>query len=165
MSDALQVAIRGMEAADLPRILEIAAEARNAPHWPESAYRHALTMETSPARVALVAVETGTGELTGFAVCSLVAGEAELESIVVASAWQGRGIGRRLLAEAMERLRSAGTHEVFLEVRASNEAALRLYRHFGFTETGRRSGYYSDPAEDGITMRLRLDGEASTGRL
>lgn len=149
-----------METADLPRILEIAAGVGNAPHWPESAYRHALTPEAAPVRVALVAlvaVKTGAGEVAGFAICSLLAGQAELESIVIASAWQGRGMGRRLLAETVDRLRNAGTHEVFLEVRASNQAALGLYRSFGFAETGRRSRYYSDPAEDGITMRLLLD--------
>jgi ribosomal-protein-alanine N-acetyltransferase len=157
MSEALQVDLRPMEAADLPRILEIAAGIRNAPHWPESAYRHALTAEATPARVALAALETATGELAGFAVSSLLAGQAELESIVVASARQGRGVGRLLLAETLKRLRSAGAHEVFLEVRASNAAALRLYRSFRFVEMGRRSRYYSEPAEDGITMRLRLD--------
>ncbi len=58
-------------------------------------------------------------------------------------------------------LRLAGVTEVILEVRASNQPALGLYRRLGFVETGRRPGYYMDPpepAEDAVLMRLGLEG-------
>ncbi|MFP5204599.1 MAG: ribosomal protein S18-alanine N-acetyltransferase [Acidobacteriota bacterium] len=141
----------------MPRILEIAAGADNAPHWQESAYRNAIDPELVPPRLALVATARETGAAVGFAVASLLAGEAELESIVIAAEWQRRGIGRLLLAELMDRLRRQNTRAVFLEVRASNHAALHLYRSFGFAETGRRARYYACPLEDGVTMRLPLD--------
>lgn len=157
MGSASQIVIRPMQAPDLPRILEIAAGAGSAPHWPESAYRSAIDPELTPARVALVADAAETGAVAGFAIASLLAGQAELETIVIAAEWQGRGMGRLLLGGLMERLRLQDIREVFLEVRASNATALHLYRSFGFAETGRRGRYYSSPVEDGITMRLSLD--------
>jgi ribosomal-protein-alanine N-acetyltransferase len=154
---AAPIEIRAMEAADLPRILEIASGVRNAPHWPESAYRSAIDREVAPARVALVALAIETGTVAGFAIASLLAGQAELEMIAIAAEWQGRGMGRRLLEGLMERLRQQDVREVFLEVRASNATALHLYGSLGFVETGRRGRYYSGPVEDGVTMRLSLE--------
>ena len=151
------IEIRPMKAADLPRILEIASGVRNAPHWPESAYRNAIDPESAPARIALVAVATESGTVAGFGLASMLAGQAELEMIAVAAEWQGRGMGRRLLMDLMEQFRRRDVREVFLEVRASNETALHLYRSVGFVETGRRGRYYSSPVEDGVTMRLPLD--------
>jgi ribosomal-protein-alanine N-acetyltransferase len=152
-----EAAIRPMQAGDLSRVMEIAAGVGSAPHWPDSAFRNAINPELAPARVALVAAAPETGTVDGFAVASLLAGQAELEIIVIAAERQGRGWGRRLLQELIGELRRKDVHEVFLEVRVSNQAALHLYRSFGFAETGRRTRYYSSPVEDGVMMRLSLD--------
>jgi ribosomal-protein-alanine N-acetyltransferase len=100
------------------------------------------------------------GRVAGFAVIRLLIcgeyGEAELESIVVASAWQGRGLGRALMSSALDRVRSLGVHRLDLEVRASNREAIRLYQKAGIAETGRRRGYYREPDEDAVLMSVRL---------
>ncbi|HUD75342.1 MAG TPA: ribosomal protein S18-alanine N-acetyltransferase [Terracidiphilus sp.] len=98
------------------------------------------------------------GEVVGFAVASLLPPEAELETIAVASTAQRHGLARRLFVELAAKLVAAQITEVFLEVRASNQPALGLYRRLGFTETGRRVRYYHDPVEDAVLMRLRLEG-------
>jgi ribosomal-protein-alanine N-acetyltransferase len=97
--------------------------------------------------------EAGT---TGFLVASLLPPQAELEIIAVDPRFQRRGLGRKLFEELSHKLHMAGVREVVLEVRASNQAALELYRVLGFVETGRRRRYYADPQEDAVLLRLQL---------
>ena len=100
--------------------------------------------------------ESRSGAIVGFVVASLVAGEAELESIAVATVSQGRGLGGQLVRHLVAALGEVGTTRINLEVRASNIPASRLYTRHGFSETGRRVGYYADPVEDAVLMRLDL---------
>jgi ribosomal-protein-alanine N-acetyltransferase len=150
------VGIRRMTPADLERVMEIAQSLKEAPQWTRAAFERALDPGAQPGRIALVA-ET-TGQVAGFAVASMLPPEAELEIIEVASTAQGHGLGRRLFDELATELAAAQITEVNLEVRASNQPALGLYRRLGFAETGRRARYYHDPVEDAILMRLRLEG-------
>jgi len=148
--------VRRMMLHDLDRVMGIAASLKEAPHWPRSAYLAAMETEAVPRRIALVAEEPGSGVIAGFAVASLLPPQAELESIAVASALQRRGLARQLLAALAAELREALVAEVLLEVRASNQPALGLYRQLGFEKTGLRTRYYLDPIEDAVLMRLRL---------
>lgn len=150
-SPAAEIAIRRMAAADLPRILEIAAGLEHAPHYPHATWLGMLDSAATPTRIALVAAEA-TGPVLGFAVASLLPPQAELETIAVAAAHHRRGIARSLLQSLLVELRPAGIHELWLEVRASNTPAIALYRSLGFRETGRRPRYYADPVEDALLM-------------
>jgi ribosomal-protein-alanine N-acetyltransferase len=76
--------------------------------------------------------------------------EYEIHTIGVDPAYQGQGIGRRMLAELLE-FASGGT--VFLEVRTDNEAAIGLYQSFGFVNVGLRKRYYRASGADAYTMR------------
>jgi [ribosomal protein S18]-alanine N-acetyltransferase len=76
--------------------------------------------------------------------------EYEVHTIGVDPAYQGRGIGRRLLDEL---LKFAGDAVVHLEVRTDNAAAIGLYRSVGFTEVGLRRRYYRVSGADAYTMR------------
>jgi ribosomal-protein-alanine N-acetyltransferase len=148
------VQIRYMTAADLTRVLEIAAGLPELPHWPESAYLDALNPESTPRRITLVAA--GSEEIEGFTVASLLPPQAELESIAVAAGSKRRGLGRMLYDALLSELHPAGVLEITLEVRASNDAALAFYRRAGFSQTGLRPAYYTDPVEDAVLMRLEL---------
>ena len=150
------ILIRPMTAGDVPRVMEIAASSPEAPHWPEAAYTKALDPEATPRRIAVVAAEPATERVVGFAIASLLPPEAELELIAVISGSRRQGLGRTLFDGLIGELRAAGAGEIALEVRASNQAALVFYRSAGFTETGRRRGYYVDPIEDAVLMELRL---------
>jgi len=148
-----------MTAADLGRVLEIAASLPDSPHWPESAYLDALNPESAPRRIAMVAVSldpAGSNHVEGFTVASLLPPKAELESIAVAGGSQRRGLGRTLFDALVKELRTAGVLQIILEVRASNQAALAFYRRAGFRKTGLRRAYYADPVEDAALMRLDL---------
>ena len=154
--------IRRMSPEDLDRVMEIAASLKDAPQWPREAYTAALDMDpnqdATPRRIALVTDGGQAGKVMGLAVASLIPPQAELETIAVDAHYQRSGLARGLFAELADRLRLAGVTEIILEVRASNERALGLYRRLGFVEIGRRPGYYQAPAEDAILMRLELEG-------
>ncbi|MBW6503537.1 ribosomal protein S18-alanine N-acetyltransferase [bacterium] len=97
-------------------------------------------------------------EVLGYAVCWTLAGESHLLNIAVHPARRGRGIGRALLSECIRRAAGAGASRVFLEVRAGNEAAQRLYRSMGFEFRGIRKGYYTDTGEDAVIFDREVRG-------
>jgi [ribosomal protein S18]-alanine N-acetyltransferase len=148
--------VRRMAAADVDAVVKLASDLPTAPHWPREAYITALDPQREPVRIAEVAV-TAEVELLGFAVCSVVPPQAELESIVVAPQFQRMGVARRLFEVLTGDLAGAGVTEVLLEVRASNDAALGLYTALGFEETGRRRGYYGTPVEDAVLLRRPVE--------
>ena len=102
-------------------------------------------------------LEAGT-QLLGYGVLSAAAGEAHILNLCIAPEYQGRGHGRRLLRRLIDLARWHKVHQVFLEVRPSNPAAIALYRDEGFNEIGVRPNYYpaAKGREDAIVMALEL---------
>ena len=94
------------------------------------------------------------GELLGYFVLMVAAGEAHLLNLSIAPACQRRGHGSALLREAMRVAREDGAKKVFLEVRPSNLAGKALYERFGFRKIALRRGYY--PAQGGREDALVL---------
>ena len=82
--------------------------------------------------------------LVGFIISRIIAGEAEILSVAVASARRGKGLARQMLNLHLRRLAGLGTRTVFLEVSEGNVPANRLYQRAGFRAVGRREGYYPD---------------------
>lgn len=155
-----EVRIRPMTAGDLAEVLALERSSESAPHWDNAAW--AACLEDSPGqalrRIALTAEREG--QVAGFAVLRLLTapegGEAELESIVVAPAMRGRGLGFLLMQSVLAAARAHRARKLELEVRASNHAAIRLYRRAGLAETARRRGYYRAPDEDAVLMSASL---------
>lgn len=94
----------------------------------------------------------------GHALCSVVLDEAELLDIVVDEAYQRRGLGGGFMDFLVTEARRAGALRMFLEVRASNRAALALYARSGFEQVGLRRDYYPCNAgrEDALLMMRAL---------
>ncbi|HEY2763742.1 MAG TPA: ribosomal protein S18-alanine N-acetyltransferase [Pseudonocardiaceae bacterium] len=90
------------------------------------------------------------GSLIGYAGLARLGREAEVHTLAVDPAHQGRGIGRALLRALLEHATGA---TVFLEVRTDNDSALALYRSEGFAVVGTRRGYYRPSGADAFTMR------------
>ena len=82
-----------------------------------------------------------------------VADEAEILTLGVAASARRQGFAAALLNAAMEALHAAGTGRLFLEVAATNAAALALYRRAGFEEIGQRRRYYADGADALVLQR------------
>jgi ribosomal-protein-alanine acetyltransferase len=150
------ILIRRMRSEDLERVMAIARSLLGAPQWPRSAYIFALNPNSTPKRIAIVAADEETGTAIGFAVASLLPPQAELETIAVSVDAQRRGTGGKLLSVMAEEMKAAAASEFVLEVRASNRAAIALYRSLGWRENGRRPRYYADPEEDAVLMSREL---------
>jgi len=97
-----------------------------------------------------------SGALLGWSCLLLVSDEAELLKIAVAPAWRQRGIGQALVRDVFARAAQVEARRLFLEVRERNLAARALYRKTGFTEIGRRQGYYGDPPDDALVLEKNL---------
>lgn len=91
------------------------------------------------------------GEMVGYACGSSLFEDAELMRIAVLPKCRGKGLGRLLLEGFIEGAVSRGAERMFLEVRASNEAALGLYLKSGFQKNRLRKRYYPD-GEDALEM-------------
>jgi len=98
--------------------------------------------------------------LLGYFCLWVVREEMQLLNLAVHPGYRNRGHGSYLLAKMIDLALSGGISRIWLEVRVSGSAARRLYKKFGFVESGRRRNYYTDPAEDAIVMSLGLAGPA-----
>jgi ribosomal-protein-alanine N-acetyltransferase len=81
-------------------------------------------------------------EVVGYAGLCDYPDEAFVQTMAVATSYQGRGLGAVLLTELLEQAARLGQHRTLLEVRADNEVAQRLYARHGFRKVGVRRGYY-----------------------
>jgi len=110
--------------------------------WPRADFISYLAdPERTPAYVAC----DRRRHIAGFAMLRLAADEAELMTIAVDPKWRGRGVGAALLNAGFADLMMSRATRMFLEVAADNGPALALYRRHGFSEIGRRDGYYARP--------------------
>jgi [ribosomal protein S18]-alanine N-acetyltransferase len=94
--------------------------------------------------------------LRAYCAFQVVAGEMHVMNLTVSPESRRRGLGRFLLRLALDLAARRGAHEAFLEVRDGNAPARALYRGAGFTEAGRRRGYYHKPPEDAVILRRGL---------
>ena len=98
------------------------------------------------------------GELQGFAILHQILESATLMDICIEPKFQGRGLGQLLLDYVISSARKRDAETLFLEVRESSLVANALYIKNGFSESGRRKGYYktADGSEDATLMELSL---------
>jgi len=92
------------------------------------------------------------GEAIGFCSFWLVLDELHINNLAVLPEHRRAGVASALLERVLADAASRGAHRATLEVRASNDAALRLYDRFGFAVTTTRRGYYTRPDEDALVL-------------
>jgi len=150
------VLIRQAILDDLPAIRKLEQQSATAAHWAEREY-DALFAPEAPRRIALVAAnEAGTQQIQGFVIASCAVEEWEIENVVVAPDRRRGGVASALIHELLRNAARRGAVSLGLEVRESNVAARQLYEKLGFSEIGRRAGYYRDPIEDGLLLRISI---------
>ena len=146
-----RVDIRPMNELDIPVIAAIEKSAYQFP-WSEGIFRDCL-------RVGYVCrVIDVAGDLGGYGIMSVAAGEAHILNVCIRDEYRSRGFARKVLLYLLERARASGMSEAFLEVRPSNVAAARLYHSLGFEQVGIRRGYYQATTgrEDAAVLRRLL---------
>ncbi len=146
-----EVQIRPMMEIDLPDVAGIEQQSYAFP-WSENIFRDCLRVGYTCRALDLA------GQIIGYGVMSLGAGEAHILNVCVRDEFRNLGFGRRLLEHLLERAVASGVAEAFLEVRPSNLSAIRLYQRLGFEQIGIRRGYYQAPdgREDAIVLKREL---------
>jgi ribosomal-protein-alanine N-acetyltransferase len=144
------VYIREMYPDDIPEIVSIERLSFSTP-WSETSFRSEIYSRYSITRVAEL-----NGIIVGYVCVKHVADECHLLDLAVHPDYRKRGIATMLLDNVIQELRVEGCRFFYLEVRASNYAAKKLYEKFGFNMVGVRKGYYVYPAEDAVIMMLEL---------
>jgi ribosomal-protein-alanine N-acetyltransferase len=137
-------------AHDLDAVLEI--EHLSFPHpWTREMFENELE---HPAVSHIIVIRTAAARVAGYCIFWVVFDEVHVNNLAVRPQERRGGLGRELLSAALARGAALGGRKARLEVRRSNEAALRLYESFGFQVLGVRSAYYSHPVEDALVLGL-----------
>ena len=145
------ITIRQMLESDVPAIHAIERMSYPFP-WSEGIFRDCIRVGYSCRVFDL------EGQIMGYGVMSSGADEAHILNLCVRPTFRVRGLGRRMLEHLMELAASAGMQDIFLEVRPTNTAAIRLYQALAFEQVGMRRGYYQavDGREDAVVLRRSL---------
>ncbi|MEW6325154.1 MAG: ribosomal protein S18-alanine N-acetyltransferase [Nitrospirota bacterium] len=148
--------IEPMRREDLDDVAALEAMVSN-PAWSRAMFESELTTnQFAVFLVARVLDAAGAPALCGYIGFWIVFDELHLLNVAVHPAWQRQGIAGRLVQAAFDRANAGGALRALLEVRASNEAAQRLYARFGFQLIARRAGYYTNPTEDALIMGCEM---------
>jgi ribosomal-protein-alanine N-acetyltransferase len=163
-----RVELRRMRWWDIPGVILLEHAAFPDDAWSVGMFWSELA--ESATRYYLVAEEFGPvdedSRLIGYAGLLAGVGEAEVLTIAVDPAHEGRGLGAVLLTELMREAALRDCDDVVLEVRVDNDRAQQLYRRFGFEGVGIRKGYYQPMNIDALVMRssnviARFGGESA----
>jgi [ribosomal protein S18]-alanine N-acetyltransferase len=148
--DNEQYIARKMEMADLEQVCSL-EERLFTPPWS----RQAFVSEVTENDYALPVVLLHDGQVISYMVVYMVLEEAHMANIAVAPEYQGHGLGKWMLQQAVHLADIHHCEMMYLEVRVSNYRAIDLYKKSGFIELGVRRRYYEDN-EDALLMGLAL---------
>jgi len=159
MGEAGTITIEGMTREDIEQVLTIEQVSFAMP-WSRNLF---LSEFRNPqVSLMLVARSAGSGgRILGYIVCWVVADEMHILDLAIEPSWRRNGIARMLVLAALRQGAGRGALRAYLEVRASNTAALSLYESLGFTRSLVREGYYDMPIENAVVMSLQRDALAS----
>ena len=153
MSAAVQprTQIRSMSPVDLKAVATVEQASYEFP-WSQSIFRDCLL-----AGYQSLVLEIAEA-ISGYAIMSVAAGEAHILNLCVHPQCQQMGYGRRLLNALLVKGAEVAVERVFLEVRPSNDIAIKLYRSAGFDQIGVRPSYYqaNGGREDAVIFAATL---------
>lgn len=147
----MTIEIFRMTEGDIGPVAQLERSCFSSP-WSENSLRESLG---NPNYRMFVAKDEG--RVVGYISTYIVADELNIANLAVDRSLRRQGIGWALLKTAVQTARSNRMTTMYLEVRASNEAAIALYRKAGFESGGRRKNFYDNPKEDGLIMRMDFE--------
>jgi ribosomal-protein-alanine N-acetyltransferase len=146
-----EITLRPLRWLDLDAVLPLEGELFGATAWPAETFWSELAQ---PSRCYLAAEDSG-GRLVGYAGLMATGPEADVQTVAVAPAVQGRGVGGTLVDALVTEAAARGATSLLLEVRADNASAIALYRRRRFEQIAVRRRYYQPGDVDALVMRLR----------
>jgi [ribosomal protein S18]-alanine N-acetyltransferase len=144
----MNVQLRKLELHDLNEIERIERASYPTP-WSRSMFAGELA---KPSSLSLGAFDPETGELLGYLVISRYVDAWHVMNVAVTPERRRLGIARTLLEHLFDVTAGDERRGYTLEVRVSNEGAIKLYEALGFVARGVRRGYYTDNREDALIM-------------
>lgn len=141
--------IRELQDGDIEVLSAIEAASFSMP-WSPRDFRDLLSREYCMYLVALV-----DGEIAGCAGLTNICNEGNIDNVVVAERYRGRGVATKLLEALISKGEAGGIEAFTLEVRVSNAPAIHVYEKLGFISEGIRPRFYEKPVEDAMIMWRR----------
>lgn len=141
--------VREMTADDVETVSKIESEVFSMP-WSAKDF-----LEMVEADYAYYYVAEWDGEIVGCCGIRNIAGEGEITNVVVAPRFRKKGIAFKMMEYMLEKAAEIGITVCTLEVRVSNQPAIRLYERLGFKGEGVRPHFYDKPDEDALIMWKR----------
>lgn len=145
--------IRPMELQDVEAVAKIESICFTMP-WSEKAYRDTLANENA---LYLVAETKDTKMIVGMCGVLKILDEGDISNVAVHPDYRRKSIAKQMMEELLSRGQKFGIDAFTLEVRAGNEAAVKLYEYFGFKTEGLRKRFYDKPVEDALIMWKRKE--------
>jgi [ribosomal protein S18]-alanine N-acetyltransferase len=147
------------ESDDLDQVASLEAASFTTPWTREMLARDLLNGDVA----RLYGLRGKDSRILAFCACWVIADELHINTLAVAETARRRGLATALLRAVLTEAAGEGVRRATLEVRRSNEAALRLYAALGFVIRGVRPNYYTRPEEDGLIL-WRDDLDVFEGR-
>ena len=153
MGKKTDIAIDVMKKEDIDQVLAIEQTSFSMP-WSRNLFLSEFRSPGVSTLLVSLANDAMPRMVTGYIIYWLVEDEMHILNLAVAPPYRRHGIARQLVLDAIKRAYAKGARRAFLEVRASNTAAQKLYSNLGFTGSFVRRAYYDLPTEDAVIMTL-----------
>lgn len=144
-----EIIIRRLQESDIEAIADIEADSFSMP-WSSQDFADLLTRDYCTYLVAEI-----DGVLVGSCGMTESCQEGNIDNVVVADAFRGKGVAQRMLQELIALGEADGIEAFTLEVRVSNAPAIHVYEKLGFVSEGIRPRFYDKPVEDAMIMWRR----------
>jgi ribosomal-protein-alanine N-acetyltransferase len=145
-----EILIRPMEENDVPAVVAIEKTSFSLP-WSETSFLNEIHKEHAISKVAVL-----NDTVVGYICAESVLDEGHILNLSIYPEQRKKGIATALVENILEDLKLRACRFLYLEVRASNYAARKLYRGFGFNVVDTRKRYYVAPNEDAVIMMLEV---------
>ena len=146
--EKVQIKIEPMQRDYLDDVIRIEEQSYGPHHWSKESFFNEINNELAKYYCSF----NEKGEMTGYAGCWQILEEAHITNVSVSPDFRRNHIGEALLTAIIKSCYKEMIKYITLEVRVSNEPAIKLYEKYGFKSLGVRKGYYQDNNEDALIM-------------